>query len=431
MNRCKFILLVFLLLLISCATVDRLTAQYHQLLEKEKKIFLGLYGIDSLAATEYINLQSPTERARYYEEFWTGKEGERQDFEERIEYAFRKFAQYAPLSDDRMPIYVKYGPPSRREEITPLKKLIGKSKERVRQAEVWAYRGHGRIFDFVKIGYAYKLIGQSEFGERVQMPYLKEVVSDTAVEIISGTPLDFSITAGRFRQRRNLTRLEIYITVHCEDTTDFSISRSIRLFDRENSVVKEKRSILRAEGAPQGMFFDEANFWLDPDEYRCEVELVDIKNKKVGTKTFMISLIEYQDDAKEISDLIPATLIDEAFTDEKFNKPVGRVIPLTEKIRPVYRLFYLYAEAYNLETKNGLHQLKTTYEVYNIEKMRKEIVDVMIRDHMESGDVAYLAAEFHPMDLPVGHYIIVLRVEDLLSGKERTALCEFELVPVP
>ncbi len=429
MNGCKIISLVCLLLLISCTTVDRLTAQYHQLLEKEKKIFLGLYGIDSLAATEYINLQSPTERARYYERFWTGKQEEREDFEERVEYAFRQFAKYAPLTDDRMPIYVKYGPPSKREEITPLKKLMGKTKERVRHAEVWAYKSYGRVFDFVRIGRAYKLIGQSEFGARVQIPHLTEVVSDTAVEFISDIPLEFNVAIGRFRQKRNLTRLEIYITLHLEDTTDFSISRSIRLIDKENSLVKEKKSILRAQGAQKGIFFDEINFWLDPDDYYCEIELTDIKNKKVGKKVFSISLIEYQDDAKEISDLIPATLIDDAFTHEKFNKPVGRVIPLTEKILPVYKLFYLYAEVYNLETKNGLHQLKTIYEVYNKEKMRKEIVDVMIKDHMESGDVAYLAAEFHPMDLPEGHYIIVLRVEDLLSGKERTALTEFALNP--
>ncbi len=428
MKKYRIISLLFILILFFCVTVDSLTARYHQLLDKEKKIFLGLRGIDSLAAIEYLNLTSPTDRARYYENFWVDKEeGERQEFEERVEYAFRQFARYAPLSDDRMPVYVKYGPPSRREEITPQKRLLSSVREIVRPAEVWAYKKYGRIFDFVRLGRAFQLISQSDFGDGVQIPHLTEVASDTSIEIQSDEPLEFAVTIGRFRQRRNLTRLEVYMTLDIGDTTDLIISRCIRLFDKDKNFVKEKKDILRAQGAEKGTFFDEVNFWLEPEEYQCEIELADIKNKTVGKKSFMVSLIEYQDDAKEISDLIPATLIDDAFTHEKFNKPVGRVIPLTRNILPLYKLFYFYAEVYNLATKNGLHQLKMTYEVYNKEKMRREIVDVMMKDHIESGDVAYLATMYHPMDLPPGQYIIVLRVEDLLSGKERTAVSEFSL----
>jgi hypothetical protein len=139
-------------------------------------------------------------------------------------------------------------------------------------------------------------------------------------------------------------------------------------------------------------------------------------------------LIDYQDDAKEISDLVPAFLIDKAYTDEKFEKPVGRVIPLTKPIVPVFQPFYFYAEVYNLETEDGLHKLKTTYEITNKEKMRREVVDVMIKDHVDVGDVAYLGAIYHPMDLSPGHYIITLKALDLISGLERTAISEFELV---
>jgi len=42
--------------------------------------------------------------------------------------------------------------------------------------------------------------------------------------------------------------------------------------------------------------------------------------------------------------------------------------------------------------------------------------------------VAYLAAKYHPMDLLPGRYLIVTKDKDLLSGKERTAIGEFELV---
>ncbi|MBA7518190.1 hypothetical protein ES705_10258 [subsurface metagenome] len=182
-----------------------------------------------------------------------------------------------------------------------------------------------------------------------------------------------------------------------------------------------------AQEDKQGIFFDEVNFWLEPEKYRLEIELADIKNRRVGKKTLRVNLLDYYNDAKEISDLIPAKLIDGSFTDEKFNKPVGRVIPLTQSVLPVHKVFYFYAEVYNLETKNSMHRIRTTYEVYNKGKMRKEIVDVMTKDYFEAGDVAYIAVEYHPMDLTPGHYIIVLRIEDLLSGKERTAVSEFEL----
>ena len=71
-----------------------------------------------------------------------------------------------------------------------------------------------------------------------------------------------------------------------------------------------------------------------------------------------------------------------------------------------------------------------TYEVTNKVKMKREIIDVVIKDQIEAGDVAYLAALYHPMDLEPGSYIITLRTVDLLSNKERTAVCEFELQPI-
>ncbi|MGD8979728.1 MAG: hypothetical protein PVH23_06630, partial [candidate division WOR-3 bacterium] len=120
-------------------------------------------------------------------------------------------------------------------------------------------------------------------------------------------------------------------------------------------------------------------------------------------------------------------LIDKSFTHEKFDKPIGRVIPLLETDLPVHKPLYFYSEAYNLETKDGLHRVRTTYEVYNKEKMRQEVVDVMIKDWIEPGNVAYFGAEYHPMDLVAGNYIIVLRVKDLISGKERSAVTEVRL----
>jgi len=426
----KITILSLTMVFVYCA-VNIFAARYYRLLEKERPIYLGLRAIDSLAAVEYINLGSGTERARFYKNFWYyKKDEERIEFEERIEYAFREFGKYAPLRDDRIPVYVKYGPASKREVITPQKKIAVRTREVVKPAEVWTYKAHGIIFDFLRITRAYEIIALSEFGENLRIPYLKEVAQDSTIEIEPVSPLDFSVATGRFRQKRNLTRLEIYITVDIEDTTDLAFSRHIRVYNAQNSLIEEKKNILIPQEGEKGTFFDEVNFWLKPEKYYLEIQLVDIKNKKLGEKKLWVDLIEYQDDAKEIGDLIPAKIIDEAFTHEKFNKPVGRVIPLTHAVLPVHTPFYFYTEVYNLETKDGLHRLRTTYEVYNKAKMRKEVVDVMMKDWIEPGDVAYVGARYHPMDLDPGYYIIVAIIKDLLSGKERTAVTEFQLVAI-
>lgn len=423
----KVIIFFCIMVILSCGMANVFAARYYRLLEHERKIFLGLRGIDSLAATEYLHFDSPTERARYYTDFWAGNDEDRLIFEERTEIAFRQFGKHAPLSDDRVGIYVKYGPPFKREEITPQKKIAIKINEAVKPAEIWTYKKEGLIFDFVRFARAYKQIAITEFGEGVVIPYLNELEADTVTSIETYQDWEIDVAIGRFRQKLNLTRLEVYMTVILEDTADVILQRTIDIYDTGDSLIEHKKEHLSPRNNTTGTFYDEVNVWLEPAEYRMEVELVDIKNRRKASLTKLVDLIEYQNDAKEVSDLIPCILIDDGFTHGKFNKPVGRMIALTDPAVPVHRPFYFFAEVYNLETKNGMHQLKTTYEVYNKQKMRREIVDVMIKDHLEAGDVAYLGAEYHPMDLSPGYYIMVLRVVDLLSGTERSALSEFEL----
>ena len=424
----------YLLLLVSvsmlgiyCAS-NIFAARYYRLLEGERVKYLGLRGIDTLVAHEYLHLESVSDRTAFYDEYWAGRDDERQLFEERSQYAFRQFGKSAPLSDDRIPVYVRYGEPSRREIIAPEKKIGVSASLVVNPAEIWRYQKEGLMFDFVRLARAYELMARAEFGDRVFIPHLKEVHADTNVEIPAAEPLDFSITYGRFRQQRNLTRLEIYATIDITDSGDYELYREISVFNRRDSLVHNSKHILMPEHGDIGSFVDEVNLWLKPEEYRVEVSLYDIKNGRAGKKEFAVNLVEYQDDVKEISDLIPACLIDRNFTHEKFEKPVGRTIPLLNTILPVHHPFYLYSEAYNLETKDGMYRVRTTYEVYNKERMRQEVVDVMIKDWIEPGNTAYLGTEYHPMDLLPGSYMIVLKVKDLISGKERSAVAEFRLV---
>ncbi len=429
MRYIKYLILLasVCLLCIYCAS-NIFAARYYRLLEGERVKYLGFRGIDTLAAHEYLYLESAGDRSIFYNEYWIGKDDERRLFEERSQYAFRQFGKSAPLSDDRIPIYVKYGEPTRREIITPEKKIGVSASLVVNPAEIWRYQKEGVMFDFVRLARAYELMAKSEFGERVTVPHLKEVVADTSVELLTAEPLDFSISYGRFRQQKNLTRLEIYASIDIEDATDVKLYREISVFNRRDSMVHNSRHILMPEHGDRGMFVDEINLWLKPEEYHVEVSFFDMKNERVGRKEFDVNLVEYQDDVKEISDLIPARLIDRTFTHEKFEKPVGRTIPLLNTTLPVHDPFYLYSEAYNLETRDGMYRARTTYEVYNKERMRQEVVDVMIKDWIEPGNTAYLGTEYHPMDLLPGSYMIVLKVKDLVSGKERSAVAEFRMI---
>lgn len=401
-------------------------ARYYRLNEMERKIFLGFRGIDSVAAAEYINLKSSTERGYFYENYWEGKDEEKRQFDERIEYAFREFGRYAPLSDDRILIYVKYGLPSKRTIYTPQKIIT--SKEVVKPAEVWTYKREGIEFDFVREARAFKKIAQTEFGDRVKIPYLKEDTLTLPANLDLVEILNFDVAYGRFRQKKNLTRLELYVNLEIDDTTNFLILRKAEIFDQQEGLISEKKNVLRPIDGAKGIFYDEINFWVEPKQYRIAIQLLDLKNKRAGKKEFLVDLLEYAQDVKEISDLVAAKLIDNSFTAEKFNKIVGRMIPLTKNIMAVRTPFYFYHEVYNLTTRDGLYQLRTTYEIYNKAKMKKEIVDVLTQDKSEEGDVAYLPTKYHPMDLAPGQYIIVARSTDLLTGKERTAVSEFQLI---
>ncbi len=423
-GRKCFVFVFLVMLMVQCAS-NIFAARYYRLLEHERVLYLGLMGIDTASAGAYLNLESVSERSTFYENYWMSRDDERAVFEQRSKYAFTQFGKSAPLSDDRIPIYVKYGEP-RREIITPEKRIGVRASLVINPAEVWTYYREGLMFDFVRIARSYELISMSEFGDSLRIPYLKEVASDTIVEIASEGSLDFMVTYGRFRQQKNLTRLEIYMAVPIEDTAGFRLYREIRVYNKD-SLVCDMKHILQPEHAAQGMFVDESNLWLKPEEYRVEVSLTDMRDHRTGRKESTIDLVEYQDDVKEISDLIVSRLIDRSFTHEKFEKPVGRMIPLLEVTRPVHKPFYLYAEVYNLTMQDGMHQLRTTYEVYNKERMRQEVVDVMIKDWIEPGDIAFLGAEYHPMDLVPGSYMIVLKVTDLLSGKERSAVAELTL----
>jgi hypothetical protein len=426
--RCtKIVLLAMIVIGCSLSYIQHLAARYYRLTDKEKKIFLGFKATDSSLAMTYLNLTSATERNAFYDNCWQGNEEKRNEFEERTDFAFREFGRYEPLNDDRLPVYIKYGMPTDRTVYNQQKMMMSASKEIVKPAEIWTYKSIGIEFDFVQEFRAFKNIAMTEFGEQAKINYLNEDSTESSMTAESTGILDFDLTFGRFIQEKGLTRVELYLNVEMSDTS-LPFLQVTEVYDcRNDSLVYESRRLLKSAGEGAGIYYDELNLWLEPRQYRAVYRLYDLKNRKAGKKDLNLNLLEYAEEAKKISDLVPAILIDNFATVEKFRKPPGRFIPLAKSTIPVHQPFYLYHEVYNLETDDSLHQLRTTYEVYNKVKMKREIVDVMIQEEIGKGRTAYLTTKYHPMDLPVGIYIIISHDTDVITGKECAAIFEFEL----
>lgn len=421
----------FILLTTIACSRNMIDARYYQLLESERPRYIGLRSIDSLAGRDFMMLESATERSRFYDSYWEYRSEERREFEERIAYAMREYGFQAPLSDERVSIYIRHGIPSRRQIVTPVKVVGVESREAVNPVEIWTYRGAGVEYDLMRLGRAYRIIATSWFGDKVTVPYLvRDTLLTTGSRDSTGS-LDHEVAYGRFRQKRNLTRLELYFQVFMPDTAQRVVRRQVEVYLPSDSLVTQTVQLLRPRNQASGWFFDQENLWLEPRVYRVVVTLQDLSDGRTSRRELEVDLMAYHNDAKEISDLIGAQLIDESSTDEKFQKGLWRVIPRPRNESPQRVPFYFYHEVYNLQTDDGNHQLRTSYEIYNKERMRKEIVDMLVQDDIGDGDVAYLSAKYHPTDLPVGEYMIVARDRDLLSGIERTTVSEFTLLPPP
>jgi len=427
-SRCiKIVLLAVIVAGCSLSYMHRLAARYYRLTDKEKKTFLGFKATDSSLAATYLDLTSASERASFCDAYWQGNEEKRSEFEERTDFAFREFGRYEPLNDDRLPVYIKYGMPTDRTVYNQQKMMMSASKEIVKPAEIWTYKSIGIEFDFVQEFRAFKNIAMTEFGEQAKINYLNEDTTESNMTAESTGVLDFDLTFGRFIQEKGLTRVELYLNIEIADTSLLFLQVT-EVYDRRNdSLVYESRRSLKSVGEGAGIYYDELNLWLEPRQYRAVYRLYDLKNRKVGKKDLNLNLLEYAEEAKKISDLVPAILIDNFATVEKFRKPPGRFIPLAKNTFSVHKPFYLYHEVYNLETDDSLHQLRTTYEVYNKVKMKKEIVDVMIQEEIGKGRTAYLTTKYHPMDLPAGKYMIISHDTDIMARKECAAIFEFEL----
>lgn len=416
----------------ACRTSFEMPPLFWILTEPEKQYYFGMLSIDSAAARRYLNLEYPAERTQMLEVYWRGREAEWMEFRSRVGYAEKTFGKHGIVNDDRARLYIRYGPPSERTVVESKRKRISLTAIlEARPVEVWIYRNSSREFDLVKsAGGNFKVVAASRTGDSVAVAWL-EAVPDSMARGRQSTPVitAFDVSIGRFRQKKGLTRLEIYIGVDLPDTSGVVLDRDVKIVDQSGQVVDRDTAVVLPRGAPAGYFVDEVNFLVQPRRYKIEVAIRARPDGERMVKNFEVDLLEYAQDLKLVSDLVQASIIDDGFTADKFVKPAKpRLIPCPSRGTPVGRPFYFYHEVYSLAINaEGNHRIKTSYRIFEKTTRQEQIVDYVEKVEEDVSATGYIAAKWRPMNFPAGRYVVVAETHDLIVDRKVQTILEFEL----
>ncbi len=405
---------------------------FWSLTEPEKKYYFGMLSIDSASARQYLNLEYAAERKQMLERYWQGREAEWTEFQSRVDYAEKTFGRHGIVNDDRARLHIRYGPPSERTIVESRRRRISLTAIlEARPVEVWIYRNSNREFDLVKsAGGNFKVIAGTRTGDSLAVAWLEAVADSIARRRQCPARIDtFDVAIGRFRQRKGLTRLEVYIGVALPDTSQVCLDREVRVIDQSGEVVASESGPIVPRGAPVGYFVDQVNFLVVPRQYRVEVAVSAGPGGNRLVQSFIVDLLEYAGDLKLVSDLVKASIIDDGFTADKFVKPAKpRLIPCPGRVTPVGQPFYFYHEVYNLAVNaEGNHRIKTGYRIFEKTTRQEQIVDYVEKDEEDVSATGYIAAKWRPMNFPPGRYLVVAETHDLIVDRKVQTILEFEL----
>jgi len=431
--RPRVVLEFLVLLIVSCTSAAVVPARFWALSEPEKNIYLGLAALDSTCALKYLGCDTPAERATFLNEKWSSPVESIAALQRRVSSAATTFGKYSTVTDDRAKLWVRYGAPTERKIVEARKKRISFTAFRDAQpVEVWTYAGRGEEFDFVRpsIGTGYTVIAASRFGEKASVAWL--TATGPADAVAGRTDLRtpaFDVSFGRFRQKKGVTRLEVYSCLELGDTAGVVLKRDIDVLESDGTKVDSISELLVPRGRGYGYFIDQASMLLAPKAYRVVFSLAALPTGVRVTKTLNVEMLEYAEDLKMVSDLVRASLIDPCSISPKFEKPgLGRVIPMVRNTTEAYQPFCLYHEVYNLMLdEKGNHRAKTTYRIFEVTGLEEQTVDFVEYIDENAGAIAYFGVKYHPMDLPPGKYVIVAETVDLVSGRNTSTSCTFEL----
>ncbi len=433
-KRCVWTFTV-IIFLFTCGQLRPLT-RADRLNQNEKLEYLILRTVDRGAAEEYLRLSDPANRADYLNWFWQKRDtGEYRILKNRAERAKELFGKLDLLGDERIPVYIKYGPP-RREEYAPRPLENETLRLFVNPAEIWSYDSIGLQFDFVKKGVGYQQVGFTRFGKGYFPPAFEPVDygAQAPAPLASARKIDLKIGVYRFAQIEDGVEVELHYGLP-----------GVELVKLKQHLIHFQflfisRSGIRVSRAGWFGFHPDTTtdyvvgrdvFHLPFDLYTVTVEAVNPDGTIYGIAEQKLSLIEYLRRVQPVSDIAFYALIDDVFQSPQFVRPEWqRVIPLPGAEVKAGGTFYVLFEAYNLKTDSfNRHRAEVIYEIMEVNSGQMAVIPTPVRFITGNGTTGVAQERVHTMDLRPGTYLLIARIRDLNSDRTASATARFSILP--
>ncbi|MGQ9708263.1 MAG: hypothetical protein ACUVUR_05250 [bacterium] len=423
------------LLLCGCGQIRSLT-RADRLNPEEKIEYLILLTVDPTAAKEYLNLPLGS-RKDFLDWFWQGRSlAEHEQYFNRAVKAKELFGRLDFLGDERIPVYIRYGPP-RREEFTPRPVANETLCLFVNPAEIWTYDSLGLQFDFVRKEVGFKQVGVSRFGS-AWFPVALEEVDYGRPPQPGPTPekLDFFIAIYRLGQQQDTVEVELH----------YGIALNQRLFpvDEQSLVYCEFQFQSRRNGTwnsagwfgfrpdtTEGLVVGRQTFFLPADIYQVTARAVTRDGNALALRRTELNLIDYLRRSQPCSDIVFYSLVDSHFQSPQFQRrDWRRVVPLVVPEVRGGSTFYILYEVYNLSTDYlNRHRVEAEYEIMDLSTRQLAVIPTPRRFITATGTTGTGLERIHTMDLNPGNYSLLVRVKDLNSERAVSLTTLFRVLP--
>ncbi len=425
----------------------------ERLTPEEKLEYLVLKAAAPGAARTFLTLGTPQSRADYITWFWQERSPLEHDILlRRAEKAKAVFGTIDLLGDERIPVYIRYGPP-RREEYAPRAVTTETSRIFVKPAEIWTYDSLGLQFDFVKTGIAFRVVGINRFGSNWFPSALEPV--DYGKPPPKPAPdartLDFTFNLYRLTQHNDTVTVELHYGIAGNDPALSPEQQNLIHLHFEFQAQKQGKPIVTTAGwfgctplplpdsttdvitstfVPPVRIVGRQVFQLPLDVYTVSASAITIDGKAYTRRHKQLNLIDYVRRAQPGSDLVFYALIDSTFQSPQFERPDWRrVIPLVVPEIHSGGTFYLLYEIYNL-TVDSLKQywIEANYELIKLPQYQAVVVPTPTRFISGKGSTAVVVERLHTMDLNPGDYLVTARVQDLNSNRSTAITASFKIL---
>jgi GWxTD domain-containing protein len=486
--KIPFLFVLILCLLCSCASTN---PRLKQLSYEDKLTYYSIEKIaTAVQLEEYLSL-NPDQRGEWLRKFWKNLDPTpgtdinefKEEHERRLDYAVTNFKTILGNRpwDERGEVYILYGEPdernlnieastkdykmgeknsseqgeitSKREKFMRDKMDIGVSLNTEEEfhktcGEVWTYYKYNLTFQFEDenfVGY-YTLVPYTEFDGTTETAQEVDVKKAIFVEKqremyqhdYGGEALDFAFDLLKFRSEKNVYDMDLNLGLPLDDmarddSNNVRFLRRITILDEElNQVATDSiistRPISR-ESESGYLLIEQWQCSLPPGKYTLALEVKDLNSKKIGIykKDFILPAYAVPG-TQEISNLAMASLIRPAKRFEtKYVKHGLVILPMPSKVYGPDEMIYFYYEVYNLKKdEKGKTRYTVHYTLVDY-KNKKEIPFYEPKTFEEEKSDIFQYARIDAHSIPLGEYVLVIRVSDVNRNKDKVTLAGFKI----